>query len=309
MSLITLSLELALREPGCPICRLRQQSDSRYLFTLLYENVNDGGTRKHLVRGMGLCPEHAWALQATEQEHWHDGLGVGIIYEDLASRVLKTLSEHLDKNSPSRASRRTRLRRQMKRWGSVGRRLSQWLSSPAPGTSLLAKVSPVEGCRACELVGEMEAIYLDWLVQQMTDSKFRGLYAASDGLCLPHLRRALASAEDEQAVRYLVELAVAKLGPLVAGLKEYIRKRDWNNRHEPKYPWEQASWVRAVAFLTGEAPKAEKKEIYRLRREALTDYRIRADATAQERSEEAIQHEPNRPGGGMADPSERATHG
>ncbi|MBN1137452.1 MAG: hypothetical protein JXM73_12760, partial [Anaerolineae bacterium] len=227
--------------------------------TLLYENINDGDARLHLVRGMGLCPEHARALQSATQELWHDGMGVAIIYEDLASRILRTLSEYLDKSPPSRASRRTRLRQQMERLGSVGRRLARWLLPAAPGASLLAKVSPVKGCRACELVGQMEETYLSWLVCQLADPEFRHLYAASDGLCLPHLRRALAGAEDEQAVRFLAEVAVAKLGPLVADLNEHIRKRDWNNRHEPRHPWEEASWLRAVAFFTGEAPKAEKK--------------------------------------------------
>ncbi len=276
MNLITLSLELAFREPGCPLCRLRQQSDSRYLLTLLYENVNDGGTRLHLVRGMGLCPDHAWALQATEQELWQDGLGVGIIYEDLTGRLLTTLVEHLSRNPAPHNDRRARLRRWLEHRGAAGRWLARRLFPTAPGASLLAQISPVERCRACELVGQMEEIHLRWLVRQVAEPEFRDLYAASDGLCLPHLRRALAIAEDEETVRCLVEVAVARLTPLVGDLQEYVRKHDWNNRHEPKQPWEQASWVRAVAFFSGEARKAEKEKVHRLRHKALADYRTRA---------------------------------
>lgn len=92
----TIDLRQAYRQPGCPICRLHSRMDSRYLYNLLYENVNDGGTRVHLVRGMGLCPEHAWQLQAIEQENWHDGLGVGIICEDLVGRASRALATYLE---------------------------------------------------------------------------------------------------------------------------------------------------------------------------------------------------------------------
>jgi len=281
MSLITISLQVAFREPGCPICHLRQQAERRYLFSLLYENVNDGETRRHLVRSLGLCPEHAWALSAIEQERWHDGLGVGIVYQDLASRVFQVLDEYLRQHPPARAGRWMRLRQWLERPGAAGRWLVRRLWPPAPGTPLAGRLSPVERCRACELVGQMDQIYLSWLVYGLADPEFRGLYTASDGLCLPHLRRALAGAEDEQAVRCLVEVAATRLGLLVHDLGEYVRKHDWNNREEPKHPWEQVSWLRAVAFFAGEAPPAEEEEVYRLRRKALAEYRQREEVKCQ----------------------------
>ena len=280
MSLATVGLRLAFRECGCPVCRLRQQAERRYLFTLLYENVNDGGARSHLVRGLGLCQEHAWALQAVEQERWHDGLGVGIIYEDLAGRVLASLTEYLEQNSLSRADTRARLGQRLESWGAMGRWLARRLLPSAPGASLLAHVSPAARCRACEIVDRMGRVQLDWLLQGLAEPEFRDLYGASDGLCLPHLRRALAGARAEQAVHCLAEVAAAQLGPLVHDLKEYVRKRDWNNREEPKQLWEQASWVRAVAFFAGEAPQAEGEDVYRLRREATAAYHQRGEIQA-----------------------------
>jgi len=268
----TMGLRRAFREGGCPVCRLRQQEERRYLFNLLYENVNDGSTRRHLVRSLGLCPEHAWALQAIEQERWHDGLGVSIIYEDLAGRVLSGLTEYLEANPPPRAQRRVPLRQRLERWGAAGRWLARRLSSPVPGAPLLARISPVASCRACELGDKVEKTYLDWLVQGLADPEFRELYAASDGLCLPHLRRALSGVQDEGAVRCLAEVAVAGLDPLLHNLREYVRKRDWNNRQEPRTGHEDASWVRAGAFFAGEAPRAEEEETHRLRRKAIEEY-------------------------------------
>lgn len=72
--------------------------------------------------------------------------------------------------------------------------------------------------------------------------------------CLPHLRRALALARDEEAMRRLAEVALSRLAPLATDAGEYVRKMDWNNRHEPKHLWEQVSWVRAVALFLGGGP-------------------------------------------------------
>jgi hypothetical protein len=47
-------LKRALGEPGCPICRLIHETEERYLFYLLYENVTDTTIRAHLVRSLGL---------------------------------------------------------------------------------------------------------------------------------------------------------------------------------------------------------------------------------------------------------------
>jgi hypothetical protein len=69
--------------------------EERYLYNLLYENVCDGTTRLYWARGLGFCPPHAWLLQAIEQQNWNDGMGVGILYEDLTERVVNSLSAYL----------------------------------------------------------------------------------------------------------------------------------------------------------------------------------------------------------------------
>jgi hypothetical protein len=140
---------------------------------------------------------------------------------------------------------------------------------------LLTGISPQQPCHACKIVDRSEETNLAWLVRESADPKFRAWYAASDGLCLPHLRRALAQAEEAETARFLVEVVVNKLTPLLADLQEYGRKHIWQFKQEPKYPWEQASWIRAVAFFAGEAEKDAGEDIYRLRRQALTDYRTR----------------------------------
>lgn len=268
-------LRLAFREPGCPICRLRAQMDGRHLYRLLYENVNSVSTRVHIARSQGLCPEHAWELQAIEQERWGDGLGVGIIYEDLASHVVGTLSAYLEAHPATRVERQARLRERLERSGSVARWLGRQAHPASPAESLLKKLDPEETCRVCEIIGGLVESHLGWLVEGLADPEFLASYAASDGLCLPHLRRALEKAQDEEVVRRLAEVALNRLAPLAADAKEYVRKMDWNNRHEPKHRWEQVSWVRAVAFFSGEAPAERKQDVYEMRRAALAEYRAR----------------------------------
>jgi hypothetical protein len=153
------------------------------------------------------------------------------------------------------------------------------------------------------LVGDLVEINLGWLVEQIADADFLALYAASDGLCLPHLRRALALARDEEAVRRLAEVSLNRLAPLAADAGEYVRKMDWNNRHEPKHPWEQVSWVRAVAFVSGEAPEPREEEVYSLRSKALTEYHRRVNASPQPNGAQSGQT-------GDTDPSwEKEPHG
>ena len=54
-------------------------------------------------------------------------------------------------------------------------------------------------------------------------------------------------------MRHLVEVAVAKLEPLLHDLNEYGRKYGWQHRHEAMPSSEQAAWIRAVAWFSGEA--------------------------------------------------------
>lgn len=289
-TLTEVELKRAFRQPGCPLCRLRREREERYLFHLLYENVNDPSSREHLARGMGLCTRHAWELQAMEQHHWHDGMVNGILYEDLAGRVLDTLTDHLTRGPASRpgpvrrAVRRglERLHAWLRRQGGWGARLSQRLPAPPTATALLARLSPAQRCRVCQIAEESEASDTALLVQRLSGPEFRAAYAASDGLCLPHLRRALLCAEDEETARFLAQSAADRLAPLRADLQEYTRKHSWERRGDPRQPWEQASWIRAVAFFAGEPPAEAGEDVHQARQQALAtahDRPDRAEAT------------------------------
>ena len=67
----------ACQLPGCPVCRIEQRTVQRFLDALMYENVNDPGTRDRLRGSLGFCHEHAWQVA---NEMLGNALGMAIIY-------------------------------------------------------------------------------------------------------------------------------------------------------------------------------------------------------------------------------------
>lgn len=257
VDLITVDLKLAFRQPGCPICRLRTRSAERYISTLLWENVNDGETRMHIVRSLGFCHTHAWQLQQMEASAWGDGLGTGIIYEDLTKRAVAGLDVYLRDRERKAASLHARSSRWWHWLTHIGDRWRRWFRQPTvvlTENHLPTGLMPQAPCRVCQISARNEAAYLEWLVRGCIHPEFCEWYRASDGLCLDHLRQALALAEQEQpdVALLLARTARDRLHRLAGELQAYIRKHAWESRHEPKLPEEQSSWIRAVAFFAGE---------------------------------------------------------
>ena len=238
-------LKIAFRQPGCPICRLKQEVMDRYIFSLLWENVNDVNTRIHLVRSLGFCSEHTWQLYHTEINRFGSGLGISIIYEDLTRYVMVGLRDY-EARLPSNAPNRPRW------WQRVWTRLRAVLGRSRP-IARPGGILPVEPCRVCVHGADSEARYMHWLIEGCTDAAFRGWYAASDGLCLPHLRLVLeqAAQTESDVARFLTDTAAVKLEALATDLAEYARKHAWQYRHEPKLDAEQTSPLRASRFFSG----------------------------------------------------------
>lgn len=59
MDIVKANLKAAFAEPGCSICRLRQDAEVAYIQTLLLDYVNDGFARLGFACSQGLCSHHA----------------------------------------------------------------------------------------------------------------------------------------------------------------------------------------------------------------------------------------------------------
>jgi hypothetical protein len=206
----------AFSNPGCPLCALIAQAVSRYMRSTNYDAIADPDIRRQFEASLGFCNRHAhqWLAEAFV-------LGTAQMYRDL----LRLSAEALRK--PAR-----------KGGGIFGR--------GAASHGLPVAKAP---CPACEIQAETEARLIATLTKGLADPAFREAWEASEGLCLPHLRNALAVARPE-AAEALRARALATHETLLAQLDETIRKHDYRFRHEPAGP-EAGSPARAVTLVAG----------------------------------------------------------
>ncbi|MCE4617227.1 MAG: DUF6062 family protein [Desulfurococcales archaeon] len=90
--IIYLDINEKLEERGCPVCRLIRRAEEQMIENILYERVNDPGTRSDLRESLGLCGKHAWMLaHIVKKKYYLDALGPSIIYEDILSSIIKRI--------------------------------------------------------------------------------------------------------------------------------------------------------------------------------------------------------------------------
>ena len=228
----------ALGEEGCPMCRLALRGVERSMDAFVQQGgVTDIPLRARLRESHGYCNEHAHAWLGREHV-----LGTAIIYEDVLG--------HLSAEFARLAFRRRGLPARAASLLS-GVRGSEAARAPEP-------LAPHRECPACRILSDVEAAALDALHEGLRRPEFAQAYAASDGLCLPHLRAALAGARDEDGFGALVRAALARNELLRGRLREVMRKHDYRYAHEPVGE-ERGSPALAVRHAAGErgidAPK------------------------------------------------------
>jgi hypothetical protein len=234
-------LERALQQPGCPICRCSTQQQRRYLQWLVWENVNDVGTRVRLGQSLGFCGRHARQMLQVERDMLDMTLGNSIIYDSLIQLVLAKV-RRVREMQPALESPQER---SDGLWRLLGR---VWPWRRRRAADLL---QPVEGCRACEVGQESAKRYAQVLVDLLASDTGRELYQQSDGICLPHLRLVLEGHEREPGLSYLLGNMEQRLVALQADLERLGWKHGIRGRHDPMTAIEIGSVDRAIAFLTG----------------------------------------------------------
>jgi hypothetical protein len=231
-------LRQAFGEPGCALCRLLAQAADGYIDGVLWELVNDPELRQELNRTRGYCREHAWLLV-----RYGASLGAAIMMKD----IIDTLGRVVEagKFEPPPFS----LRQMWQNFNSA--------QPNAATAKLAADLAPQAPCPVCVKVQITEAYYLAALRQHFTGSdNLASVYRASDGLCLPHFRLALAQIADQETFTALVEAQKAIWQRLSAELSEFIRKKDHRFQNESFGP-EGDAWLRAIEAVVGMPPKAK----------------------------------------------------
>lgn len=218
------NLRDAFQQPGCAVCTLAEKDSLRYLDALLYERVNDVGTRVRLREALGFCNWHAW--KALEVRNC--ALGLGIIYEDLLQRIADRISKVQDSiPSPSRA--RLLLKRFRPRKAALGHPHSR----------------PTPCCPACQHVRFFEKIYLEVLLDFIAEADFERRFNHSSGICFPHLVEAIQNYPQHKNLPLLIKKQVEKVDFLRKEVAEFVRKQDYKYAAEPRGP-EIDSWKKGA---------------------------------------------------------------
>jgi uncharacterized protein DUF6062 len=223
-------LHHALAGPGCALCALALRSMRRYFEALGYESVNDPGIRDAIRAARGFCEVHARMLREAR-----DALGTAIIHRDVVSTAIGALDEL--------AYRPT----------SLGDLLRQAIGSERTGsTNGRADVlAPQQPCPACMRRQTTDQVYVDALLQHLTDDDLLPGFRHSAGLCLPHLRLALQRTPDAATFDRLKTAQLTIWQHLARELDEFIRKQDHRFAAEPLGD-ERNAWSRAVDLVSGQ---------------------------------------------------------
>lgn len=224
-----------LPQSGCPICTLVEKDSFRYLDALLYERVNDVGTRQELRKSLGFCNWHAW--QALEISNC--ALGLAIIYQDILGLIVEKMGEAQNQILfPSTNSF----------WSKV---------FPKKEEVNEAQISKSKStlCPVCRHVQLFEEHYLAILLDHFAEKEFRSAFAKSAGICFNHLQEAIKKFPDHKNLPLLMSRQKEIYEDLRQELTEFIRKQDYQHRHEA-VGREIDSWKRALEMVTG------KKEVF-----------------------------------------------
>jgi uncharacterized protein DUF6062 len=216
----------ALTSSGCPLCRVRHQAASRYLESLLWENVNDTGFRKRLATGRGFCRIHVRQLLKAERVQSGGSVGAAILFA-ASLRVRLAEIERL----PSEGTGRSR----------------------APFEQ--ARRQPQ--CPACEAIASSEAIAAGSLVDRVSEPSWRAALGRAE-LCLDDLLLLWSTAAERHA-RGWPEVAaaqVARIRDLAERLESFAHHSSYDRLHLLTDDERRAS--DEVATLLGDSPARPK---------------------------------------------------
>ena len=225
-SLIRAALIEALQSPACALCQIAQQNNPRYVETLLDEAVIDVEQRDMWRAAKGLCNWHAWMAVKTPQ-----GAGsLAILYHDVLGHDLSQVGPLAATDDGQRRGAQRRFTRRLQTW------LDSWRSGPT--------------CPACRIWLEQERLYIQVLLNDWHEPALSRAFAASVGLCWPHVRRLAAWQPRHAHLPAILEAQRACLEGLQRDLESFIRKLDYRFADEP-YGREADAWRRAVSLYAG----------------------------------------------------------
>ena len=231
-----ITIENAFKKGGCPICNINKESEERYFWYLINENINNTSTRHKIIESMGFCNRHFWLMQRIEHEEYNLNLGTAIITESIMNILSKNLAESLN------------ILGQGKIWDKPK---TKFIKKESSLDNVLKKLSPDNDCFVCQNIQSSEGFYINTIVQNIRDEEMAVLLENTTGFCYKHLLKAISSFEgDASLLRDFLELHLRIINNINYELSEFIRKHSVQYANEPKGE-EQDVHLRAIEFLAG----------------------------------------------------------
>lgn len=220
----------ACARPGCPLCGCLRELAVRHLGAVLSEHVTDPLSRARIAKAGGFCAAHAAALRKMPDA----ALGTAIVYQALLEQACRWL----DATAGSLATPARR-----GGWRALVGRTRHARAAGRP---------PRERCPVCLELAAAERVHVDGLLAGLAEAELDAAYAASDGLCLPHLELALDRAAGGPHAARLVARTREKLRTLADDLRRFVDKHD--HRTTPRFTErEAAAWRLALSLVAGRA--------------------------------------------------------
>jgi hypothetical protein len=239
--LLVSEFKQALRQPGCPLCRVIRNADLHYLRVFLREGKDDGRVLLRLLGSWGLCARHASGLVHLEPVEHGDGLGTGTLYDWLLDQARRRLED---------------LRRDL---GEAGRAGSPaWGRPRSPRQRVmralhrLARTTP---CPACEAHERYAEYVVEGLARAMEPAArlpmIQDMYLASEGLCLPHWQAVL-KFRPSSGVRELITQKQCEVAALLKAALEADLKRGTAEEAAGGTQKQEPAFARALAAVAGD---------------------------------------------------------
>jgi hypothetical protein len=222
----------ACRKPGCPVCRVEQGAVERYISSLFYESVNDVQVRERLRASLGFCRDHA---RLATEKHLGNALGFAIIYQDVINHTLKQLGNEIVPPNT-------------RRWSTLLKRIPEKVSEMVQ--RVLYALTPQKHCVVCQQRDRTLHLIISSLMDSLHELEMRNALQTSNGLCIPHLKKAFEAVTDPDVCEVLLTIHRENLESLQGELAEFIRKNDYRFKDEG-IGAEGDAWRRAMNKLTG----------------------------------------------------------
>jgi GTP-binding protein EngB required for normal cell division len=205
-----------LRSGACPICEGQSQAIFNFFAQWQYTLSQDVAAQHAFATARGFCYVHTWVFAQIASPQ-----GISEGYAPLIDAAADELRAALEQSRQQATEH-------------VG--------------ALLPKV---ETCAACRVLRESEQEQIRQLLSQLARTDEQIIYAHTPGLCLPHLRLALAAAPSREISEMLMRAQVQCLEELSEDMRSYTLKRDALRRGLLN-DQEEKAWRRALVQLVGE---------------------------------------------------------